>query len=275
MKENHLIGSILADAEESPINMSNQPGRDRDSRDPLAEAKLKYANVRSSSAPPVLPDNEFKTASPVNAETINPQDPRLDPAYYTYYYSQRPLDPRLPPPLIGPYGGTPNMNSSFSHFPFMNQQQNGQQSPNDKKGSSDDDMKPSDKEWSPSLVDSSQEVKPKSLVDKIQQDFPRTPSPIYQVLSSQKPRDEPNIQPQQRVLQPQPQQRSQILQHPQQQQKNSSSRSTSTTNIPNVLSRTHFGIERFYAESLYRWKRNGTRMVRTTSSETKSFFKPK
>ncbi|EGG14556.1 hypothetical protein DFA_12332 [Cavenderia fasciculata] len=36
-------------------------------------------------------------------EAISPQDPRLDIHYFNYYYSQRPLDPRLPPPLISPY----------------------------------------------------------------------------------------------------------------------------------------------------------------------------
>ncbi len=48
-------------------------------------------------------------------------DPRLDPAYYVYYYSQRPLDPRLPPPLNPPYPGT-----AFSHYPYL-QQPNGKQ----------------------------------------------------------------------------------------------------------------------------------------------------
>ena len=35
-------------------------------------------------------------------EGISPSDPRLDPNYYAYYYSQRPLNPRLPPPLFNP-----------------------------------------------------------------------------------------------------------------------------------------------------------------------------
>lgn len=46
---------------------------------------------------------------PEGLEGISPHDPRLDPAYYAYYYSQRPLDPRLPPPIMswqwGPNGG--------------------------------------------------------------------------------------------------------------------------------------------------------------------------
>jgi len=224
MKENHLIGNILSDGEEGSPNMSSNSNQ-VNSRDPLAEAKLKYANIRSSSAPPVLPDNEFKVTT-VTGESISPQDPRLDPAYYTYYYSQRPLDPRLPPPLI-PYGTPTGLNNTFSshQFPFLGQQQNGQQSPqNDSHDaqtaspSLDEESKNNEKDW-PGITDQ-QEVKPKSLVDKIQQDFPRTPSPIYQLLTQYKGksnnREEPP--PQQRVLQPQPQQRTQILQHQQQQQ---------------------------------------------------------
>jgi hypothetical protein len=36
----------------------------------------------------------------VNGERISLEDPRLSPAYFAYYYLQRPLDPRLPPPLF-------------------------------------------------------------------------------------------------------------------------------------------------------------------------------
>ncbi len=35
----------------------------------------------------------------INGEAIAADDVRLTPGYYAYYYSQRPLDPRLPPPL--------------------------------------------------------------------------------------------------------------------------------------------------------------------------------
>jgi len=42
-------------------------------------------------------------AMPSDFDNISPQDPRLDPGYYAYYYSRRPLDPRLPPPLILPW----------------------------------------------------------------------------------------------------------------------------------------------------------------------------
>lgn len=36
----------------------------------------------------------------INGELVSPDDPRLSAQYYAYYYSQRPLDPRLPPPLF-------------------------------------------------------------------------------------------------------------------------------------------------------------------------------
>jgi hypothetical protein len=36
----------------------------------------------------------------INGETIRPDDQRLSAEYYHYYFSQKPLDPRLPPPLV-------------------------------------------------------------------------------------------------------------------------------------------------------------------------------
>ncbi len=37
---------------------------------------------------------------PQTGEPIDQNDPRLTPEYYAYYYSLRPLDPRLPRPLL-------------------------------------------------------------------------------------------------------------------------------------------------------------------------------
>lgn len=56
------------------------------------------------------------TTIPSEFDNISPQDPRLDPGYYAYYYSQRPLDPRLPPPLILPW-------SRFNNFENANEEQ--------------------------------------------------------------------------------------------------------------------------------------------------------
>jgi hypothetical protein len=108
MKERQLIGNILSDEMESQAisRTSREPGSTL-----TEQAKIDLINLRSSSAPPVLRENLITT---VTGETISPSDPRLDPAYYAYYYSQRPLDPRLPPPLIAPYPGT----NTFPHFNF-------------------------------------------------------------------------------------------------------------------------------------------------------------
>jgi hypothetical protein len=71
-------------------------------REPLQTLPLLF--LRSASA--VLPP-QFTVVHP-DLENLSPGDPRLDPGYYTYYYSQRPLDPRLPPPLILPWTRYPD-----------------------------------------------------------------------------------------------------------------------------------------------------------------------
>mmetsp|Transcript_18657 Transcript_18657/g.30290 ORF Transcript_18657/g.30290 Transcript_18657/m.30290 type:complete len:178 (+) Transcript_18657:121-654(+) len=86
--ETELIGSILADTD-----------ADGDSHQSL------FAQItRSISAPPQisarvqeLEDGKFIDSR--SGEKIGADDPRLTPEYYQYYYSQKPLDPRLPPPL--------------------------------------------------------------------------------------------------------------------------------------------------------------------------------
>jgi len=199
MKESQLIGNILAD------DMDSQQigGRERTH----LETTSKFSNHRSTSAPPVMPKNNENFIQSITGETISPQDPRLDPAYYAYYYSQRPLDPRLPPPLISPY--------PVSSFPnFRQQNENKLQNGNDLENDIDDEE--DSKNDSISIPWSSEGDKPKSLVDKIQQDFPRTPSPIYQKSQREELNGISNLtgtaHTPNRVLQPQPQQsRSQIL----------------------------------------------------------------
>lgn len=169
MTESQLIGNILHDDMEGSHSIITRGGSH------LELSKL--ASMRSTSAPPVVPKTDFSIISPLMGEKISPQDPRLDPAYYTYYYSQRPLDPRLPPPLITPYPGTA--------YPYYVSQEQEHRDLNHEYEDLDDDQKESIPVGWPSSgataveLDSSGGVKPKSLVDKIQQDFPRTPSPIY------------------------------------------------------------------------------------------------
>jgi len=180
------------------------------------------ASVRSSSAPPIMP-NDFTKVAPTT-ESISPQDPRLDPAYYAYYYAQRPLDPRLPPPLISPY-------THYSTFVAASQQSSGL-SPTQGQ-SSGFRSSPPDLSHLQSLIDNEEDdtpwpsssggnqldqgLKPKSLVDKIQSDFPRTPSPIYQKAKAEEALAATlsnNALPNRVMLQPQPQHaRSQLLQH--------------------------------------------------------------
>mmetsp|Transcript_7102 Transcript_7102/g.9824 ORF Transcript_7102/g.9824 Transcript_7102/m.9824 type:complete len:877 (-) Transcript_7102:379-3009(-) len=233
MKETQLIGNILDETQtQSTLRESNMDrSRDRNrEREVLSESQLKQlASIRSSSAPPILPEYDFKgMMNPLGAtgEPISPQDPRLDPAYYAYYYSQRPLDPRLPPPLISPYP-----TSNFNHQNFMHQngaedhrQQGRPHSAKNEPSQVPDDEDEED-ERSPHWGRSQSEhdlsvLKPKSLVDKIQQDFPRTPSPIYQ--KSREDLLPPQVQPQgpqvsqtgSRVVQPQQnQQQTQRVSH--------------------------------------------------------------
>lgn len=200
MKESQLIGNILAEEVED----SEQDYKK------IVETKAKLATTinRSSSAPPsILPDEIIEKVT-VGNETINPQDPRLDPNYYAYYYSQRPLDPRLPPPLppsswnwaqYQAYLKHNNINpNSIPKLPGMEDDASPASQPASSEGSlaSDDGesfRKASLKELlessSPNGLDESDDsptptsptgLKPKSVVDMIQQDFPRTPSPVYQ-----------------------------------------------------------------------------------------------
>lgn len=90
--------------------------------------------TRSVSAPPTMTISDDPSQNPsvnpngsllINGESVQPDDPRLSPAYYAYYYSQRPLDPRLPPPLFNWSSwhlanrakGMPEMNQQY--MPYM------------------------------------------------------------------------------------------------------------------------------------------------------------
>lgn len=91
--EVQLIGTILDDTDVPPPP-PNPSVIAMPTPKPFASSRF----ARSTSAPPQLSIVEQPTY--VNGEAISPEDPRLSPAYYAYYYSQRPIDPRLPPPLV-------------------------------------------------------------------------------------------------------------------------------------------------------------------------------
>ncbi|GAB5366234.1 hypothetical protein AAMO2058_001127000 [Amorphochlora amoebiformis] len=88
--EAKLIGNILAED-------------DADSE--FRQKELEEQIDRSISAPPqmsarVRESEDGKWIDPRSGERVREDDPRLTPEYYAYYYSQRPLDPRLAPPLF-------------------------------------------------------------------------------------------------------------------------------------------------------------------------------
>ncbi|GJD07319.1 Pumilio homolog 5 [Galdieria sulphuraria] len=77
------------------------------------EERRRLETLRSSSAPPSLffstfdlfgNNNKVGGEDDVSLETVyegvRPDDPRLDPAYFEYYYTQKRNDPRFPKPLL-------------------------------------------------------------------------------------------------------------------------------------------------------------------------------
>jgi hypothetical protein len=74
--------------------------------------KEEFGLFRSGSAPPdiVQPTmNSFSSSDEMKS------DYRYDPAYYNYYYSQRLVNPRLPPPIVNwrTSGGSSTSTSIF------------------------------------------------------------------------------------------------------------------------------------------------------------------
>jgi len=114
--ESDLIGSILADeTDESQAGQhppsyqspSDVPGKQFGAAPNLSRYFSSGGGgiARPSSAPPSIVDQD--QAGWMNAEasdfsevTESDTDIRLDPNYYAYYYSRRPIDHRLPPPLF-------------------------------------------------------------------------------------------------------------------------------------------------------------------------------
>ncbi|KAI8051575.1 hypothetical protein BDF22DRAFT_78395 [Syncephalis plumigaleata] len=156
---------------------------------------------RSNSAPPTqLPNNV------VNSETeIASDDPRLDPSYAAFYYEHSRLDPRLPPPLYAPgqswqmwsgpglaaalassnnTSGTTavpkDLREAFSRFKAQRDEATGSQ--NDGRSGAGT---PRNGPWAQgdgrpyAATDALPPNRRRNLVDMIQDDFPRTPSPVF------------------------------------------------------------------------------------------------
>ncbi|CAB5175298.1 unnamed protein product [Rhizophagus irregularis] len=177
---------------------------------------------RSNSAPPTQVVDQLSRFDP---SEIDPSslDPRLDPDYPAYFYANSRLDPRLPPPLYTP-GQSWQLWAGSGLGGLNNKSNNGSsnQPPKSKilekfRGlDADDDFLPQQdfpnetggqyeqfgthvgssaaSLWRNELTspppqmganDPNSQNKRKNLVDMIQEDFPRTPSPMYALRQAQ------------------------------------------------------------------------------------------
>ncbi|MCO5570561.1 hypothetical protein L7F22_024286 [Adiantum nelumboides] len=135
------------------------------------------------------------------------QELRSDPAYLEYYYSHINLNPRLPPPIISRDNyvlaqhlasnnfsdkrklrsfDDSNKRSLFSAQPILPTHNEETESSEDEKSPIGNLLRQVSDNWAEKGGDVLYTnsfyglgVRPKSLVDLIQQDFPRTPSPVY------------------------------------------------------------------------------------------------
>eukprot|EP00761_Pharyngomonas_kirbyi_P013593 gb/GECH01013622.1/.p1 GENE.gb/GECH01013622.1/~~gb/GECH01013622.1/.p1 ORF type:complete len:453 (+),score=122.95 gb/GECH01013622.1/:1-1359(+) len=181
MTESHLMGDHFASNYDKQVNNEAQNGQQYrhhhhqqqqqqklpSQRPEIANAfaNQSFGNIRSNSAPPV--DNYGATP---HVEEGDPESYRYDLKYAEYYYSQKPLDPRLPPPLVNwkhtLWDGDKRKEENHSFSPQVVQPS--PQRPNS-------DLESGGSKSSPWAIPS---TKP-GLVNRIQKDFPRTPSPVY------------------------------------------------------------------------------------------------
>jgi len=126
------------------------------------DTRAELAKFRSSSAPP----EQMADMEPTTPLTNDRDQFRSDPAYFQFYYSQRLLNPRLPPPIARDWSNdmplADHSNNGFSQQQYQYDNNNSYlDAGNAGWGSPDAKGKRS------------------SVVDRIQEDFPRTPSPVY------------------------------------------------------------------------------------------------
>lgn len=170
--ESHFIGKILFEEGD---------------RSYLPQVKSYAGPDRSFSAPPVAElDSPEVNQSIFPDDDMGDQEFRKDPAYFHYYYANRHQNPRLPPPLSSQWNQWQG-ERDFGIGPLARAT-----------------TKAPGKSNPPPI----QPPGAKSLVEKIQNDFPRTPSPIYKNQGVAPTVDAPvfmESQKQQPLLHPQPQ----------------------------------------------------------------------
>jgi hypothetical protein len=160
-----LIGNILHEEERHESN----------------HFRLARELTRPASAPPVLHISNSDNHEIFNQPSMMGPDPeafRATPEYIAYYYSLRPHDPRLPTPIVGWEYGT-HAAYHAPHCMFLVRVASSSTSLSSSTTSSTSSSPvPLNTTQQPPLQPSQSKILSRSLVDKIQQDFPDTPSPI-------------------------------------------------------------------------------------------------
>ncbi|KAI3873672.1 hypothetical protein MKX03_021057 [Papaver bracteatum] len=142
-------------------------------------------------------DASLGNLSNISGQFESEEQFRADPAYLAYYFSNVNLNPRLPPPLvsrenkrlvrhIGGYGNNRKLTSLDDSANGSLHLSGGGLSPHKEEELEDDKSPPSGDFLSPQFA-TSLSARHKSLVDLIQEDFPRTPSPVYNLSRSSGP----------------------------------------------------------------------------------------
>eukprot|EP00667_Euglena_gracilis_P002597 EG_transcript_2598 len=125
---------------------------------------------RPTSAPPVV-THAFEAPQPVHTPQYDVDSAkafRADPAYSKWYYSQNPRDPRLPPPIVRPQ---PHTAHPGMHFKEGEEGKVHVAAPAPHAGGFS--------ATAAAMQSFNDSAYQKGLVAMIQDDFPRTPSPVY------------------------------------------------------------------------------------------------
>lgn len=129
------------------------------------------STARPSSAPPIAeqPEQHHHAPFEINSDDNNDdqfEQLRNDPNYIAFFYQRSRLDPRLPPPFYSPGQSAWRQSSHCNNWGRLCE---AVENPH---------HQPQQQNEEP--ITNRSEVQPrKKLVDMIQEDFPRTPSPVY------------------------------------------------------------------------------------------------
>lgn len=165
----YFLGDLEDDLNGNSEQLSSSFGTNNTRKEGFSkflDHKAELGKFRSSSAPPTVVE-EALAAPNVDSEEFD--EFRADPAYVQYYYNQRLLNPRLPRPLV--------LTNTWKTS-TKNEDENSVQKKKDNTLSSYADVA-KQKSAVQTAQQQQQVQKSTTVVDRIQKDFPRTPSPVY------------------------------------------------------------------------------------------------